>query len=199
MRAASPRGPEGATGEPRQRKGDIMRSISVSSVLAVLLALTGCATGVPEAIRQAPPTQVAVADVQREAPRFIGQTVRWGGSILAVHNRAQVTEIELLARPLGVAGEPDPQATGTGRFLAEIPGFLDPAEYPEGRRLTVSGRLVRTETRPVGDYPYAYPVVATESWHLWPEPPEARDVPYYGYPWYDRWYPYRPWHYPYPW
>lgn len=171
-----------------------------------MLLVAGCATSVPEAIRQAPPTQVSVADVQREAPRFLGQTVRWGGTILAVRNRERVTEVEVLARPIAGDGRPLAQAAGAGRFLAEVPGFLDPAEYPEGRLLTLTGRVARTETRPVGDYPYAYPVIAAQSRYLWPEPPPRREVPYYGYPypypWYDPWYfypyryPYRPWRYP---
>ena len=176
-----------------------MRSLSVLSLLAVLL-VAGCATGVPEAIRQAPPGAVSVTDVQRGAPRFIGQSVRWGGTILAVRNREKATEIELLARALTAEGKPNAASAGEGRFLAEIAGFLDPAEYPEGRLLTITGRLVRTETRPVGDYRYTYPVVATQSRYLWPEQPQRLDVPYYAYPypWQDPWYfpTYRPWHYP---
>jgi len=174
----------------------------VIRVVLVLLALTlsGCVTGTPETIRQGPLASISVAQAQRDAPRFLGQPVRWGGEILSVQNREDTTQIEVLARPLDADGEPRSNAEGDGRFIAEIPEFVDPAEYPQGRQLTVRGRLLWLETRPVGDYPYRYPVVAAEQWHLWPEEPARLVVPAYPHPWYDPWYfdRYRPWHY-YPW
>lgn len=164
------------------------------------LVLAGCAIGVPQAIRKAPAAVPTVAEVQQAAPGYLGQRVRWGGTILAVRNQAEATEVELLARPLRDGGEPHGEAPGAGRFLAEVPGFLDPAEYPEGRLLTLSGRLVRVETRPVGEYPYRFPVMSAEVWHLWPEAPEPVYVapPALYYPWYDPWYfpGFRPWYHP---
>lgn len=178
-------------------RGAILSLLVLSAVVA-----SGCATGVPEAIRTAPTASVSVVEAQSEAPRFLGRLVRWGGTILAVHNRAGATEVEVLARALSQSGEPRVNSDGQGRFVAEVSQFLDPAEYPQGARITVSGRLLRIETRPVGDYPYQYPVVAAESWHLWPKEPERIYLPAYPYPhpWYDPWYfgPYRPWRY-YPW
>lgn len=165
-----------------------------------LLLVGGCATGVPQAVRHAPATTVSVADVQRQAPRYIGQQVRWGGTILSVNNLSDLTEVELLARPLRDGGEPRREAAGQGRFLVEIRRFLDPAEYPEGRSLTVTGRLARVETRPVGEYPYRYPVLQADAWHLWPAPPESVYIaPHpFSHPWYDPWYfpGFRRWYYP---
>jgi len=43
---------------------------------------------------------------------------------------------------------------GSGRFIALLTGFADPAGYPEKRLLTVTGRLMRVETRLIGEYPY---------------------------------------------
>ncbi len=175
------------------------RSLFVLFVLAVPLA-TGCATHIPQAIRQAPTDSIAVAEAQRNPTSHVGRPVRWGGTILAVRNQPRATEIELLARPLRAAGEPLDEAAGQGRFLAEIPRFLDPAEYPEGRSLTLRGRLARVETRPVGEYPYRYPVVVAEEWYLWPQAPDTVYVtphPFF-HPWYDPWYFYgrRPWYHP---
>lgn len=157
----------------------------------------GCASTVPEPVREAPSASPSVAEVQRAAPGFLGQRVRWGGTILAVRNGPETTQIEILARPLRRGGEPRGAAAGEGRFIAEFAKFLDPAEYPEGRRLTVTGRLARLDAGAVGDFRYQFPVVVAEASHLWPEPVEAVVVspsPLW-HPWYDPWTfrAYRPW------
>lgn len=162
--------------------------------LLLALVLAGCVSAVPEAIRSEPGEAVTVAEVQRDPKPFLGRRVRWGGTILAVRNRERTTAIEVLARPLSAGGEPKAKAPEQGRFIAELAGFLDPAEYPKDRLLTVVGRLERVETHPVGEYPYVYPVLTAATVHLWPE---ALPAPYpypYPYPWYDPWYPwYGPW------
>jgi len=105
------------------------------------------------------------------------------------------------------SGVPSTDGAGLGRFIAEIAGFLDPAEYPRDRRITVAGRVTGTLTRSVGDYPYSYPVVAVTQYRIWAPPLPApywhRYPYYYGppfYPW--GWgYPWRPWYpgWPYYW
>jgi outer membrane lipoprotein len=163
----------------------------------IALTVTGCAAGVPPAIRQAPTAHLTVSETQGNPTESIGARVRWGGTILAVRNRERVTEIEVLARPLDGFGKPDADAPGQGRLIALLAGFVDPAEYPKARSLTVAGRLERVETRPVGEYPYPYPIVAAEALYLWPEPPPP-EYPYpYPYPWYDPWFSLSPW--PGPW
>lgn len=163
--------------------------------VVALLVLGGCATGrVPEAIRDPALPSPAVTEVQQRPETFIGQRVRWGGSILNVHNAPDSTRIEILARTLNRSGEPDDDARGQGRFIVELPGFKDPAEYPKQRRLTVVGPLVRLETRDVGEYPYPYPVVAGDVWYLWPDPPTVAAPLPYDYPWYRPWY--GPWYGP---
>lgn len=166
------------------------------SYLLTATLLAGCAPALPLAIREAPEPPVTVAQAQQDPTRFIGQRVRWGGSILGVRNRPQVTEIEVLARPLGNDGEPRVDASGEGRFIAEVHGFVDPTEYPENRRLTVAGRIDRVETRSVGEYPYRFPVLAAETLFLWSEPLPPSPYPRrYPWPGYDAWYypGYGPW------
>lgn len=170
-------------------------------LLLPMAVLAGCATSpVPHMIRQKPVLALTVSEVQQEPERFIGLQVRWGGTIIAVNNRERTTEIEILSRPLDADGKPRGKETGEGRFIALLAGFADPTELPEKRLLTVTGRLTRVETRPVGQYPYVYPVVKIESRYLWPNPPPPQP-PYYFYdpwynPWYRPWYPrYGPWYY----
>ena len=184
----------------------LCRALAIS--LSVLAA--GCATtSVPPEIREPPTPDVSVAQVQAAATKYVGQAVRWGGTILEVRNLPQVTEIEILARALGDSGAPSTEGPGQGRFIAQIGGFLEPAEYPRDRRITVAGSFTRTETRKVGDYPYSYPVVAVQHYHLWappgPEPYWHRypyyDPPFYPWGWGYPWYPAYPWYsrWPYYW
>jgi len=185
----------GRPGQP----GAFVRHLPLCLSLATLPGLTACATsGVPEAIRTSERPSPTVASVQQQPEGFLGHQVRWGGNILAVHNGPQATQIEVLGRPLDDQGEPDPEAPGLGRFLVEIAGFEDPAEYPEDRRLSVAGPLLRVETRNVGEFPYRYPVVAATTLYLWPDPPVlTRAPPPFAYPWYRPWW--GPWYDPWYW
>jgi outer membrane lipoprotein len=152
-----------------------------------LLAL-GCASPIPQAVREPLATPVGIDQVRAAPERYLGTRVRWGGAVIAVDNAPRVTDVEILGRPLGRDGEPLAGADPQGRFLARFSGFVDPTELPADRDLTVVGTLVGSETRPIGEYPYAYPVVQAESRYLWPEAPPPGYPAYPGYPWYGPWY-----------
>lgn len=168
--------------------------------LVFALALTGAAcASVPAAIDRPPdagaPTPAEAAD---HADQHIGREVRWGGTITSVENAREQTLIEIVARPLDVSARPRPTDTSEGRFLAVVPGFLDPAIYREDRELTVTGRLSGVERRRVGEFDYPYPRVAVTGHHLWPErihyrhepSPYGWHDPWYAPWWHDPWYPY---------
>lgn len=163
-------------------------------VAAVLLG--ACASNVPAPIREAPPAQPQPDEARAEVSRYDGSTVRWGGVIAAVSNRPEDTLIEVVARPLGSSGRPRETDATQGRFLARVPGFLDPAVYAPGREITVTGRVAGLEPRPVGEYPYPYVRVDVDSHHLWAVREPVRDPYYYSPWWYDPWYPYHPWYGP---
>ncbi|RLK48316.1 outer membrane lipoprotein [Alkalispirillum mobile] len=169
-------------------------------LLALLAALlmAGCATGVPEPIRSAPEAAPGVQAVREAPDEAVGETVRWGGVIAEVRNRSDHTELEVVARRLQSGGRPvDRDDASPGRFLAQVPGFLDPAIYAAGRAITVRGVVQGVREQAVGEYAYSFPVVQAEVYHLWPEREPVRDYrrdPFYD-PWYDPWY--RPWHRPY--
>lgn len=166
-----------------------------SPLLFALLA--GCATDVPLMIRTPPVKPISIADVQRAPDDFIGVSVRWGGTVVAVDNRKDHTEIVVVARPLDSDGEPRASADPIGRFIAEVAGFVDPEQLPTDRRLTVAGPITSLRVQEVGEYPYRYPVVAATSRWLWSE--DTAVQPVYGYPWYHPWYGwygYGPWYGP---
>lgn len=171
--------------------------------LVVLLSglLVACASKVPKQLGEKLPDAPSRGAVRQDADRYLARPVRWGGEILSLRNGASSTEVEIFGRPLSRNGEPRPDGGDGVRFIARVPGFLDPAEYQVNKRLSVRGRVAGTLTRPVGEFPYLYPVVDVGVHHLWPvyEPPPpawAQD------PW-GVWGPWGPWgphrHFPHRW
>ncbi len=158
----------------------------------VLLALAGCASTVPQAIRAMPADQPTVVAARAAPEALRGSAVRWGGELIRIRNLPEHSELEILARRLDGDGEPDPDSPGEGRFIARVPGFIDPADYAPGDRVTVAGVLDGSSEDKVGDYPYIFPIVAAREHYRWPDPVPAAS--YYRYPHY-----YAPWPYYYPW
>ncbi len=165
--------------------------------LATALVLSGCASNIPEQIKQPATSNVTPAEARQQSETFLGQSIRWGGEIIAIENKPDHTQIIVLSKPLDKDGEPQSTQKHHGRFIAQVKYFLEPSRYTAGREITVVGKYTHTIERMIGEYPYRYPVVMAEHLHLWPEPVK-HDPDYWYDPWYDPWYPWGPWHhYPY--
>ena len=148
------------------------------------MLLTACTSHIPDAIRIAPSSEISISTAQRTPNIVIGSQVRWGGNIISVDNKPDETWIEVLARPLGYAGEPNSDASSQGRFLARINGFIDPAIYTTERKITIRGQLESTLVRHIGEHPYRFPLVRVQAHYLWPKQPKTDEL------WNDPWYPY---------
>lgn len=138
--------------------------------LIVVALLTACAQPVfnPQGTAPGLTPEYAAARIQAVA----GERVIWGGVLVKVSNLARSTELEILAYPLDRRQRPQRDDRPQGRFIARYPGYLEPVTYAPGRLVTVLGRVEGLDTRKVGEAPYTYPMVATESVHLWdPEKP----------------------------
>lgn len=143
--------------------------------LALAVLLSSCAAAPPTAPGAAPAAGATPAP--RGSPG--AQRVQWGGQIVAVDNRVDRTELEILGYPLDPDGRPDTSAPSLGRFVAVRPGFLDPADYAPGRLITASGSLGATRPGTVGSAPVRLATLEVESLRLWPrDPPGPRVVPY---------------------
>src|SRR3569623_2145631 len=155
--------------------------------LVLLTALGGCASRIPPQIREAPANSPTEQVVRGHVQQFVGTPVRWGGSIGAVENRAAETWVEFVSRPLQGNGRPEEELDSSGRCLARDTGVLDPMIFTNGRLITVTGKVEGEEQRPIGKFVYSFPVVAIESYYLWPPlPPTPRYPPSY---WNDTWWP----------
>ncbi len=134
-------------------------------IIAAMLVLTACATG-PQfdtdgVNRDLQPRQAAADQVRDEQ-------VIWGGTILSVKPQQDTTQIEVLAYPLDRGDQPRIDRSSQGRFLIIADGYLEPADYGEGRQITVRGPLEEARTATIGEAEYTYAVVRADDLHLWP-------------------------------
>ncbi|HET7779441.1 MAG TPA: Slp family lipoprotein [Rudaea sp.] len=134
---------------------------------ALTLFLVACApppvlkpTQTPQNI--APDMAAAMPDVYR------GAEILWGGRIVEVRNRAETSEIVILAYPLDGGQRPRPKEPGQGRFIAVLEGYVESYDYPHDRFVTVSGKVDGSLSEIVDEQPYVYTVVRAEGVHLWP-------------------------------
>lgn len=157
---------------------------------ALASALMGCARNTPREIEREPKPSLKLAEV-RSGPVPIGARVRWGGVIANIENKKDETWLEIVERDLDRRGRPRGNDRSTGRFLARVPGFLEPTSYAQGRLVTVSGALEPNQTRRIGEHDYTFAVVAVHEHYLWPKQQPRR----YADPgppplwYYDPWYP----------
>ena len=139
-----------------------------AELLVIGALLAGCASVIPEAHRLGAERDPDFAEILARPDAAVGRRVILGGRILETRPLGPETEIEVLQHPLSVDDAPRDRAAAGGRFLILHPGFLDPAVYTPGRRVTVAGNLVAPRERRLGDQPYRFPVVAERHLHLWP-------------------------------
>ncbi len=157
------------------------------------LLLGACATPVPGPL-QGPGSEVSVAQARSASQPVVGARVRWGGRLVGVVNKADHTRLEILAFPLDRAGRPRVDGEPQGRFMARVPGFLEPAVYARGREVSVVGRITGTRDETIGEYPYRFPLVDVSGHFLWPVHTEPAEIHHHDHPpLYPRWPLEAPW------
>jgi len=152
--------------------------LRLSVPLLAALLLGGCATrfDIGAAEHRITPQQAAnnIGLVQNK-------TIAWGGIIVASRNLASQTQLEILSYPLDEHGRPDREAKAGGRFIALHPGYLELANYAEGRLVTMTGAVSETRAGSVGESRYVYPVLAVKTLFLWPTPEEEASKPQFHF------------------
>lgn len=160
-----------------------------------LAFLSACST-VPEVLKKTPVEPLTLAQVQAQPQEYQGRKVRWGGRILEVSNKENVTWMQVLATPLDRSQRPAQNADGIGRFLVRTSQFLDPAIYEAKREVTVIGTIDGTRERFIDKRKVPLVVLDAEVIYLWAKRSEYKTLyypPYWGY--YPYWSPY---YYPWP-
>ena len=154
-----------------------MMSLRYALGLTLLLSLGACQSTVPVEIREAPPGTRPLARPVKMCGRSKGCPC--AGRDHRLHQEPRERHlIEILGKALGSDGEPVAADDSLGRFMVRVEGFLDPSIYRPGRDVTVHGSLEKPMERPVGERPYTFPVVQSQTLYLWPDEPDyySRDT-----------------------
>lgn len=143
--------------------------MDIRHIIILLLAamvLTACATS-PKFDTAGIDVSITPQGAVDEIKTLQGVAVLWGGVIIASYNLKDSTQLEILAYPLDINQRPDTEKTPLGRFLAEQDGYLETADFAQGRLLTVRGTLKDKRIGHIGETEYIYPVVKINQLHLW--------------------------------
>ncbi|HEX7747886.1 MAG TPA: Slp family lipoprotein [Bordetella sp.] len=146
-----------------------MRHAAVATRILLPALLLGLAACAPAPIYKAAPGTVAATPMQvAQAPEQYAQgQVIWGGRVVGVRNLPDHSEIEILAYPLDSSQRPKFGAGGSGRFIALLPGYAEPMNYPAGAPITVDGQLAGSRAGKVGEADYVFPLVRAAQSHVW--------------------------------
>jgi outer membrane lipoprotein len=137
------------------------------SLLLTTIMLAGCST-FPEKLQVEDTSQlVSYQDAASKAEQVKGQTIRWGGAIAKVVNKAESTVLELVYYPLTGYGKPISGDESMGRFRIHVNGFMDPMVYRVGRLMSFTAQLTDLEEGLVGEHKYIYPTANVKAYHLW--------------------------------
>ena len=154
-------------------------------LVLVCTSVSGCASVFSGQMLQGVDRSLTVGVLRTNPDRYRDARVVLAGEIIDTRPRAGGTEIEVLSRPLGDGDAPQRTDATDGRFIMIAPGFLDPAVYARGRRVSMVGTVLGGEERALGDQPYRYVLARPDQIYLWPIPsPYAYPAPYpyAGYP-----------------
>jgi outer membrane lipoprotein len=143
------------------------RGLVRSCATALTLALVACTP--PPVLKPMEPPQDVAPDTAAATPeRYRGAEVVWGGRIIEVRNRANASEIVILAYPLDSSQRPRPKEPSQGRFIAVLEGYVESYDYPHDRFITLTGKVAGSLNENVDEHPYVYTIVRAEGIHMWP-------------------------------
>jgi outer membrane lipoprotein len=176
---------------------NLLKLILISAM--VTTTVSSCSSNIPLDISQEVQGAPSFTQIQKQPDAYQDQLLRWGGTILKTDNKQGSSWVTIVAFPLSNNGRPMESDRSPGRFIAIIDEFLEPLVFTRDREITVRGRLVKTETIKVGDFPYQYPLLQVDSYHLWAPKPEINEMnsphlwpyswpyyPYYPDPYFNR-------------
>ncbi len=177
--------------------------------IALAFSISAC-TVVPKQIQVAEDTPLVPFEqviTNTNATNSIGEKARWGGKIVSVQNREELSEIEVVYFPESSNGKPRTGEESSGRFKALVPGFVDPLVFEQNRLITIIGNITEPAEGIIGEQSYTYPTLNAVGYYMWQQSTEVevRNVGYqpflygYGSPFYRGGYHswYRPWGYGY--
>ena len=155
----------GEMSEMLKKKWEIML---VSVLVLSGFLFSGCASVISRGTLKEVDHNLRFENILENPEAYRGRIVLLGGDVIDTENFSDETRIVVLARPLEYRDKPAAEDVSKGRFIISSPGFLDPAIYRPGRKITVVGTVVGKEVLPLDKIEYTYPVIAQKELYLWP-------------------------------
>ncbi len=157
---------------------------------AAFLLLAGCAHVISEESRNLVDPTIQFQNLRSNPDSYLGKYVMLGGTVAAVRNSKEGSQLEVVQSPLESDDLPEETShTSGGRFLATTSRFLDPLVYEIGRRVTVVGQVQGKKTLPIDQVDYTYPIITIREIHVWSKSElEQSQYPPPGY-YYDPFWP----------
>ena len=143
-------------------------TLFVCSTIAGFFLLSGCASVISQRALNGVDQTLIFEQLLENPEAHKGKIVLLGGTIIETQNFSGRTLIVVLQCPLGFRKKPRVEDVSRGRFIIYTLGFLDPAIYRHGRKITTVGSVMGREVRPLGKIEYSYPVIEKSELYLWP-------------------------------
>lgn len=136
-------------------------------LLGLIVLLAACASAISkESLKQVDP-EITFQRLVHEPERYEGKVILVGGRIIATTVQEGESRVEVLQQPLDSKQRPQETDVSYGRFLVRFEGFLDPAIYAGGKKITVVGEVWGKEVMPLNGMEYSYPVLLPREHYLW--------------------------------
>jgi outer membrane lipoprotein len=148
-------------------------------IACLLVLMSACAPVISQITMSTVDKSTSFPALQKNPDALKGKIVLLGGQIITTTVKASETWIEVLEKPLDYQQRPSDTDKSSGRFLVRFQGFLDPAIYSSGRKLTVAGQVDGKVVRPLKELNYTYPVLTAKEHYLW-KPEDAYSTPRFG-------------------
>lgn len=136
------------------------------------LILSGCASVLSQEAIEASQPRIPFQLILEHPDQVEGRTVILGGALLKVHDEGGVSVLEVLEQPLSRRLRPIHRDQSGGRFLVQMKSNVDTKVFESNRLLTLAGRVIDSQSKPVGQTQYRYPVLVPVELYLWPRPGE---------------------------
>ncbi|MBL4638379.1 MAG: Slp family lipoprotein [Proteobacteria bacterium] len=137
-------------------------------VLLITFLLSAC-TNTSPTIQSLPEGNLQLRNlVDSETNNYVGEQVRWGGSIVSVSTENGRSILEIKHYPLMRHGFPLSNLYSQGNFFAESNEAFDPDVYIEGLLITFSGTITSELSEvPVNHHKFMPHIEITDA-KLWP-------------------------------
>jgi outer membrane lipoprotein len=147
-------------------------------LMGLLAFVNACAPAISkESLRQVDP-EITFQELIKDPDRYQGRVILAGGLIMRTVAQEGETWVEVLQHPLDWRQRPLATDVSYGRFLVWFKGFIDPAIYVGGKKITVLGEVQGKKILPLDQMEYPYPVLLPREHHLW-KPETSGGGPYF--------------------